>query len=144
MLILLLSSVCWCVCLYIRLPVLKLEVHNIADPQYYTFFPLSYFFAGGLYALQYQYISSVHMLHVYHSFEPEKSPCVCMKIRLIDPALLSFTAVCRVWMVLSIILYTCKNRGAVCTLSLDWLNHSLPTISPFVHYFTLGLLCVLS
>lgn len=90
----LLSSVCLCVSFYIRLPVFELVVHDVANPHYNTFCPLSNFCAYGLYASQYQYISSVCMLHIYHSFEPEKSPCVCMKIRLTDLALLSFTAVC--------------------------------------------------
>jgi hypothetical protein len=74
--------------------VFKFEVHDVAEPQYDTFCPLSNFCAYGLYASQYQYISSVCMLHIYDSFGPGKSPCLCMKIRFTDPALLSFTAVC--------------------------------------------------
>lgn len=99
-LIVLLSSVCVsvllfvCQFLYQIASVQTLTLMMLPTPQYDTFCPLSNFCAYGLCASQYQYISSVCILHIYHSFEPEKSPCVCMKIRLAHPALLSFTAVC--------------------------------------------------
>ena len=106
---------------------------------YDTFCPLSNFCAYGLYASQYQYISSVHvcMLHIYHSFEPEKSPYVCMKIRLTDPVLLSFTAVCINWESGWYSVLACtiaKTEVLSVHFTFHWLNYSLPTISLFSHH----------
>lgn len=123
-----LSSVRLYVSFYIWLPVFKLEVHDVADPQYDTFCPLSNFCAYGLYASQYQYISDVCMLHIYHSFEPEKSPCVCVWKSGLQTQLyfhsLQFVLL-RVWKIFSVSLHPCINRGAVCTLGL-WL------VKPFI------------
>jgi hypothetical protein len=63
-------------------------MHDVADPQYDTVYSLLNIFASVCFTVP------VYKLHIYHNLEPELSPCVCMKIRHKDPALLSFTAVC--------------------------------------------------